>query len=308
MKNRIFDVLVIAGIFISTSASAAEDFRIKQVEQGLLPIAATHPGRPASIADRMLAYGVPGLSIAVVDRGKIAWAKGYGVADSASGRLVTTLSLFQAASISKPISALGVLVLAKEGRLRLDESINEALKNWKIPQNEFTGRQPVTVRMLLNHTAGLEHADSDSYVPFSDGDTLPSMLQILKGEAPSRSGPVRVVSLPGSAFAYSGAGYEVLQQLVVDVSGRPFEQYMQDEVLAPIGMTNSTFAQPLPQSLRALAATGYYAGGAPLPGRFRVSPELTVAGLWTTPTDIATYIIDVQSPTGDSLINLSTPN
>src|SRR6202043_1756151 len=110
----------------------------------------------------------------------------------------------------------------------------------------------------------------------------------------ARSGAVTVVSFPGRSFAYSGAGYEVLQQLIADVSGRPFEQYMQANVLGPIGMTKSTFAQPLSSRLQVSAATGYYSGGAPLPGRFRVSPELTVAGLWTTPTDIARYIVNVQ--------------
>jgi CubicO group peptidase (beta-lactamase class C family) len=294
MKNRSYLVTIFVGLLLSTRARAAEDLRIEEVEHGLLPIAATEPGIPANIENRMRAYGVPGLSIAVINGSKIAWAKGYGVADSASGRVVTTHTIFQAASISKPISALGAMVLVKQGRLHLDERVNEALRSWKIPENDFTRRQAVTLRMLLNHTGGLEHADSDSYVAFSVGDKLPSMLQILKGEPPARSGGVGVVAFPGTAFAYSGAGYEVLQQLITDVSGRPFEQYMQAEVLAPIGMTSSVFAQPLPEPLRAVAATGYFAGGEPLPGRFRVSPELSVAGLWTTPTDIARYVINVQ--------------
>jgi CubicO group peptidase (beta-lactamase class C family) len=293
-RSGLIPVAVYLGVVLSASARPADDPRIRQVEQGLLPIAASELGVPAKIEDRMRAYGVPGLSIAVIDGGKIVWAKGYGVADSAFGRRVTTKTMFQAASISKPISAVGALVLVQQGRLRLDEPANDALRSWKIPDNNFTRRQAVTIRMLLNHTAGLEHADSESYAPFSVGDSLPTMLEIFEGQPPARRGGITVVSLPGSAFAYSAAGYEVLQQVVTEAAGQPFGRFMQAEVLGPLGMASSTFAQPLPGRLRAVAATGYYAGGEPLPGRFRISPELTVAGLWTTPTDIAQYVINVQ--------------
>jgi CubicO group peptidase (beta-lactamase class C family) len=196
---------------------------------------------------------------------------------------------------------MGVLVLVQQGHLRLDEDVNEALTSWKIPDNEFTRRQAVTVRMLLNHTAGLDHSGSNAYAPLSMGDPFPSMVEILAGKPPAAAGPVNVISLPGSTFAYSAAGYEVLQQLVLDVSGEPFEQYMQTAVLEPIGMTDSTFSQDLSRAQLSQTATGYYAGGKPLPGRFRVGPALSVAGLWTTPTDIAKYIIDVQrSNTGQA--------
>lgn len=241
----------------------------------------------------MRAYGVPGVSIAVIDHGRIVWAKGYGVADSTTGRPVTPATLFQAASISKPISALGALLLVQRGLTSLDENVNEELESWRVPENDLTRAQAVTMRMLLNHTAGLAHgrAAVDS---FAAGDRLPTLLQSLRGEPPARSGSVRVVSLPGKAFEYSGAGYEVLQQLITDVSGKPFAEYMQSEVLEPIGMTSSTFAQPLPGSLDTATATGHYAGGEALAGRFRLGPELAVAGLWTTPTDIARYVISVQ--------------
>lgn len=256
----------------------------------------------------MRAYAVPGLSVAVIDAGKIAWAKGYGMADTASGRKVTVRTIFQAASISKPISALAVLGLVQQGRIHLDEVANDALRAWKIPDNDLTRRQAVTVRMLLNHTAGLEHTGPTHYVPLSMGDPFPSMVQILAGTPPASGGPVTVVSLPGSTFAYSPAGYEVLQQVVLDLSGRPFEQYMQSAVFEPLGMTDSTFSQQLAGPLLSRTATGYYAGGEPLPGRFRVSPGLTAAGLWTTPTDIARYIINVQrSNTGHSAGLLSPP-
>ena len=248
----------------------------------------------AHIRARMRAYGVPGLSVAVVEHGRIAWARGYGIADAVSRRPVLSDTLFQAASISKPVSALGVLLLVQRGQLRLDENVNDALRDWKVPDTQLTGTRPVTVRMLLNHTAGLEHADEAAYVPFAPGDALPTLLQILTGMPPARAGAVRVASPAGDAFHYSAAGYEVLQQLVTDVSGHSFEDYMQSRVLQPLGMRHSTFLQPLPAATAAMAATGHYAGGEALPGRFRVSPELAVAGLWTTASDVARYLIAVQ--------------
>jgi len=295
MIERLLDVIALTSLLAATVAVGAElDPRIGRVENGLLPIAAKTVGVPDTITDRMRAYGVPGLSVAVIDGGKIAWARGYGISDMSSGRPVTTVTLFQAASISKPISAVGVLALVQRRRLDLDENVNRELRSWKLADNEFTRRAPVTIRMLLNHTAGVEHSDANNYVAFSMADRLPSLLEILRGEPPARAGAVRVMSVPGSTFAYSGAGYEVLQQLVTDVSGTSFEDYMQREVLQPIGMAHSTFSQPLPVSLLPAAASGHYAGGQGLPGRFRVSPELSVAGLWSTPTDIARYVINVQ--------------
>ncbi len=255
-------------------------------------MAAFEVGRPASIEDRMRAYGVPGLSIAVIDQGRLAWAKGYGVADTATGRLVTTSTRFQAASISKPISAVGALLLVQKGSMRLDGDINDKLLTWRIPADSRS-TSGVTLRMLLTHTSGLAHA-GEGGAAFSPGDELPTSLETLTGKPPARGGPVVITAPPGERFEYSAAGYEVLQQLVMDVSGQPFDEYMRRKVFVPLKMTSSTFAQPLPPDLSAAASTGYYAGGDPIPGRFRVSPELTVAGLWTTPTDLARYIISVQ--------------
>ena len=265
MKKPVHLAHCFVWMLLSANARAADDPHIRQVEQGLLPVAAIHPGVTTGIEDRMRAYGVPGLSIAVIDGGRIMWAKGYGVADTVSRRPVTPETLFQAASISKPVSALGALLLVQQGRIQLDASANHALRSWKIPDNAIARGDAVTVRMLLNHTDGLEHGTG-----------------------------VSLVSVPGKTFAYSAAGYEVLQQLVTDVSSLTFEQYMQSAVFAPLGMKNSTFEQPLPESLRSRAATGHYAGGERLPGNYRLGPKLAVAGLWTTPTDVARYIISVQ--------------
>jgi CubicO group peptidase (beta-lactamase class C family) len=260
-------------LLVSTTVLAASqvDPNIERVEAGLLPIAAEKIGVHANIRDRMRAYGVPGVNIAVIDHGEIAWAKGYGVADRTTGRPVTPQTLFQAASISKPVSALGALLLVQRGRVNLDDDVNSALKHWRVPESDLTRGHPVTLRTLLNHTAGLAQID-----------------------------PIRVVSAPGKTFEYSAAGYTLLQRLVTDVSGRPFEQYMQSEVLEPIGMSSSAFAQTLSPKSLAIAATGHYAGGRPAPRSLHLGPELAVAGLWTTPSDIARYALSVQRSYGST--------
>lgn len=269
-RFRICFALAVAGSLChsATGDTPAIEARVKLVENGLLPIAAEQPGVTASIAGRMRAYGVPGISIAVVDDGKIVWAKGYGVADISSRRPVTTATLFQAASISKPISAMGALVLVQKEVVDLDADANAALESWAIPVNDMTRASPVTLRTLLNHTSGADH---------------------------SASGQIEIVSPPGRSFSYSAAGYEIMQRLVMDVSGRSFEEFMQAEVLGPLGMTSSTFAQPPPEPLLSNAATGHYAGGEAIPGRFRPMSVLTAAGLWSTPSDIAKYLLNVQS-------------
>lgn len=267
-------------------AVALTDRKIARVEAGLLPIAAVRVGVTANIQDRLHAYGVPGLSVAVIEGGRIAWAKGYGVADTKTGRKVTPTTLFQAASLSKPITAMGVLSLVREKRLTLEEDVNENLTNWKLP----TGVH-ITPRMLLNHSSGL---NVPGFTGYPVGAPLPNLIDILTGRPPANNPALKFEQTPGETASYSGGGYEVLQQLIVDVSGQSFESYMRSAVLAPLGMKHSAFEQPLSTGRRSTAAMGHYAGGQQILGGFRVMPELAAAGLWSTPSDIARYVLNVQ--------------
>lgn len=279
--------------FAPATFAGQPDPMIERVENGLLPIAAFALGKVATIDERMRDYGVPGISIAVIDKGRLAWAKAYGVIDAVSGRRVTPATRFQGASISKPVSAMGALLLVQKGLLSVDGDVNDKLLSWRIPASSVA-RSAITLRMLMNHSSGLAHSNSEGGTPFAVGDKLPTIVETLMGAPPARGGPVLIATPPGERFEYSAAGYEALQQLVEEVSGKPFEEYMRRELFVPLKMASSTFQQPLPKNLVAVAATGHYAGGRPLPGRFRVSPELTVAGLWTTPSDLARYIVSVQ--------------
>jgi CubicO group peptidase (beta-lactamase class C family) len=236
---------------------------------------------------------IPGLSLAIIDGGKIVKAKGYGVTEKGGETPVTVSTLFQAGSISKPVSALGALRLAERGELDLDEDVNAKLSTWKVPENEFTREKKVTLRGLLSHTAGMTVHGFPGYA--ADGP-VPTLVQVLDGEKPANTGAIRVDILPGSRWRYSGGGYTVMQQMVIDVTGEPFPRYMRDAVLEPLGMEESTFEQPLPAERAKLTATGHGHQRArpPVEGKWHIYPEMAAAGLWTTPSDLARFAIGVQ--------------
>jgi CubicO group peptidase (beta-lactamase class C family) len=266
---------------------------IGHIENGLLPAAAItgHPPQTMRLVDRMKHYNVPGLSIAFFEHGQIVWTRTYGVADLASGAPVTSETLFQAASISKPVTAVASLRLVQQGKLSLDENVNDKLRTWKVPDNQFTTVEKVTLRRILSHSAGLTVHGLRGYPP---GDPLPTLAQILNGEKPATNEPIRVYTVPGTIWDYSGGGYMILQQLLDDVTGKPFPELLNELVLRPAGMVHSTFEEPLPAALSSSHATGYYSDGVPLKGGAYVFPQLAAGGLWTTPSDLATFAIEIQ--------------
>ena len=286
-----------AGREASRRAPASSDDvaeKIRSFEAGLIPplVFKAEPSGAKTLKDRMAELKVPGVSVAVIDKGRIAWAKGYGFRESGHPDPVTPETLFQAASISKPVCAVGVMALAEAGKFFLDEDANEKLRSWHVPGNNFTEEARVTVRRLLSHTAGLT---VHGFRGYAAGEPRPTLIQILNGEKPANSAPIRVDVLPGNVHRYSGGGYTVLQQFVQDVTGREFAAAMRDLVLAKIGMKESTYEQPLPESRRKLAATGHGSDGKPIPGRWHTYPEMAAAGLWTTPSDLARFAIELQN-------------
>lgn len=231
------------------------------------------------LADRMARLHVPGVSVAVIHEGKLDWASGFGTA--------TADTLFQAGSISKPVTAMAVMRLVEAGKLDLDADVNRYLKSWKIPDSSLTGETKVTLRGLLSHTAGI---NINGFGGYPANAPVPSLLRILNGEKPAITGPIHVEAAPGSAWSYSGGGYVIVQQLLEDVTGRPFPELVRELVLSPIGMQHSTFQQPVPER----AATPYLGDGEPLRGGPRVYPEMAAAGLWTTASDLALFAMEVQ--------------
>lgn len=274
--------------------------RIRRVETGLLPpvVIRGHGDVQMTIEDRMKYYKTPGVSIAVINDGKIAWARGYGVLEVEGKIPVTPETMFQAGSISKPVSAMAALRLVQEGKLALDENVNQRLVSWKVPDNEFTRDKKVTLRGLLTHSAGLNVSGFDGY---ASGEKLPTLLQVLDGEKPANSAPIRVGYTPGSQERYSGGGFSIMHQLMIDVTGKSFAELMKESVLARIGMEQSTFEVPLPSYWRANAARGHLQNGQLLPGQWHAYPEMAAAALWSTPSDLARLVIELQrSLTGRS--------
>ena len=271
---------------------ASVEEQIARVETGLMPpvLIDGEAPRTVSLLARMAELHIPAVGIAVVHEGRIAWARGFGVV-TLGGPPATSHTLFQAASISKPITALAVLHLVQTGKLALDTDVNEYLKSWKLPSNQFTEQHPVTLRELLTHTAGVT---VHGFPGYAKDEPLPTLVQVLNGVAPSNSPPIRVDTLPGSTWRYSGGGYVIVQQLLSDVTGQQFYKSMEDIVLTPIGMRESTFEQPLPAERMKDVATPYRESGRPVKGGPHVYPERAPAGLWTTPSDLARYIIEVQ--------------
>lgn len=283
--------LLAHGALAAQAPPGSPEQRIQRIQAHILnPVIAEGETAGPTLAERMAALRVPGVSIAVIRNGQIEWARGFGVT-TAGGAAVTPETLFQAASISKPVSALGVLRLAEAGKVDLDADVNGYLKAWKVPENEFTASTKVSLRALLSHTAGMTVHGFPGYAP---GGAAATVVQVLNGAPPANTARIVVDTTPGTLFRYSGGGYVVAQQLVEDVSGQPFAQLMRESVLAPVGMTRSTFEQPLPaQRLREIAAP-HRANGQPLPEGPHTYPEMAPAGLWTTPSDLARFAIEIQ--------------
>ena len=244
------------------------------------------------VAGLMEKHKIPGVSIAVVQDGRIAWARGWGLKMAGGKDPVDADTLFQAASISKPVAAIGALSLVDENRIALDEDVNTKLRAWKIPESEFTAAKKITLRMLLSHTGGLSVHGFRGYAP---GEEVPTLIQVLDGAKPANSPAVRVSAPPGAKFTYSGGGYCILQQLMMDSTGKAFPDVMRERVLAPLGMKHSTYEQPLPESRRAAAAQAHQADGTRhQKGEWFLHPEMAAAGLWTTPSDLARFAIAIQ--------------
>jgi CubicO group peptidase (beta-lactamase class C family) len=278
---------------VNLVTTSADLKHIHRIESGLLPgiLINGQTVHGMKLIDRMKHYNVPGVSIAFFARNNILWTRAYGYADVSKMKAVTSETLFQAASISKPISALAVLRLVQEGKLKLDEDVNVKLRDWRLPDNEFTSEQKVTLRRILSHSAGLT---VDGFPGYLAGEPLPEITQILDGQKPANTKPVTVDTVPGTIWRYSGGGYTVVQLLLTEVTGKSFPDILDQEVLRPLGMSHSTFVQPLPKSLRRGAATGYESDAKPIAGDSHTYPEMAAAGLWTTPSDLARAAIEVQ--------------
>jgi CubicO group peptidase (beta-lactamase class C family) len=236
---------------------------------------------------------VPGVSIAVVKDFQVHWAKSYGVADVVTGKAVEATTRFQAASISKPVTAMAAMRLAQDGKLDLDADVNELLRSWKVPRSEASGSAPVTPRSLFSHTSGAD--DGFGFPGYDPSAPRPSVVQILDGQPPSNVGQVLFARPPFQGYKYSGGGITIMQLALTELTHRSFAELVADAVLEPLQMVNSSFAQPPPPELAGQLARAHDGQGKAMATAWHVYPEQAAAGLWTTPTDLARFIIEVQT-------------
>lgn len=245
-----------------------------------------------TIQEVMQKYNVPGISVTVIKDFKIHWSKAYGIADVATNESAKSDTLFQAASISKPVTAMAVLKAAQDGRVLLDGDVNKMLNSWKVPSSEFTKSTPVTPRSLLSHTSGAD--DGLGFPGYEPSQLKPTLLQIIAGEKPSNTKPVLFARVPFTSYKYSGGGLTIMQLAMMDSFRKPFAEIMQKSVLTPLGMQNSTYEQPAPLALEPKTARAHNSQGKARDTKWHIYPEQAAAGLWTTSHDLALFTIEIQ--------------
>lgn len=241
-----------------------------------------------SLDERMAHYKVPGVAVAVLSGGQVVYADGFGVLQAGGSDAVDADTVFSVGSVSKVATAMAVLRLAADGVLDLDRDVSDYLTSWSLPANDDAAGAPVTLRMVLSHTAGFNiHGFGD----FAPGEPLPTAIQTLAGTAPAPNEPLRLLFRPGSGYKYSGGGYTLAQVILADVSGQTFEDMARDVVFAPLGMARSTFANPLPEDHGNIARAHDRDGQAvALPRGYEAMPEMAASGLWTSANDLGTMV------------------
>ena len=292
MKTTLAIIALAAGGAIAI-ALHAQQTQTPATPPPATPALPTGPIDPAVVEALLKKFNVPGVSIAVVTNFEIEWARGYGIADAGTGDKVTPTTMFQAASISKPVAAMASLRAVQEGRFTLDQDINTILKSWKLPDDGLTKDRPVTPRALLSHTSGT--GDAFGFPGYAPNAPLPTLPQILDGEPPSNRRPVRLERAPFTGFEYSGGGVMIQQLALADAVGKPFHQIAREWVLDPLEMKDSTYEQPLPAARMAQSARAHNNTGVRQTDPWHVYPEQAAAGLWTTPSDLMKFAIEVQT-------------
>lgn len=278
---------------------AADDARIRQqqVERNLLPrvvfVGETPPA--ADVGTRMARHKTPAFSVAVIRNGELDWSAAWGQLrtddERADGERAGCGSLFQAGSLAKPATVLAALRMQQQGLVDFDADIATYLSSWHLPAGRQTGANPVTLRNLFAHTAGITPGGYDGY---AQGQPMPTDRQTVMAEAPANARKVEVLEAPGTSLRYSGGGYTVAEIALQDRLQQPFERIMRTWLIVPVGMKQADFTQPPPASSQGRTAHGHLADGSAVPGGWHNHPEQAAAGLWATAGDMAALLIELR--------------
>jgi len=267
--------------------------KIQQVENGLRPKYFVKGDKLKSITEVMKEMNIPGISVAIINNFEVVWSKGYGIADTETKQPVDENTIFQAASISKPVTAMAVMKMVQDCKLDLDKNINTYLTSWQLPENELTAKKAVTLKNLLSHNAGVTVHGFPGYKPDAP---FPSLVQVLNGETPANTGKIFVDMEPETQWRYSGGGTTIVQQAMIDQENKSFQEIMQERVLNPVGMSNSFYSNSIlnEKQLKDASAGHYSVDGTQVVGKRHIYPEMAAAGLWTTAKDLAKFAVEIQ--------------
>lgn len=258
---------------------------LASLREGMRPIAPlAGEDRRYRLEDRLAHFECPALSLALIQNGVLAEVAAWGHAESAAGRAADEKTLFQAASMSKPVAAILALQLVSEGRVGLDDDINRHLSSWQAP---LPAGRPVTLRNLLCHRSG---ATTVRFLSLAPDAPRPTTIDVLEGRPPAVNAPLAFAGAADLEERYSNTGYTLIQLLIEDLTGSPMDVVAKSRVFDRLGLSRSTFAQPLDLDSRANAAVGYERGK-PMDGVWRYQPQLAAAGLWTTPAEYARLLL-----------------
>lgn len=243
-----------------------------------------------TLIERMKECHTSAVSIAIIENYEIRETYVHGVKRKSAKEQVTEETLFQAGSISKPIFAVAAMRLAERGVLDIDTDISEYLVKYEVPTYD-NQKYKITLRQLLSHHAGI---NLHGFAGYQQGQKIPTIEQILTGAFPSNNLRLKAINTPETRFQYSGGGYVLAQKIVTDVCKCSFCDLMDELVCSPLLMNHSTYSQPLPKNRINEIAYGYNLHNLQLPGGYNIMPELAAAGLWTTPSDLARFGIEIM--------------
>jgi CubicO group peptidase (beta-lactamase class C family) len=277
-------LLLLTGKADAASLAPADVHALQMLERQVMPLPGPQVAKTsATLAERMAEAKVPAVSIAFIEDGRIKWSRAYGTRTAGLTADVDAQTRFQAASLSKALTAAAALRLVDAGLFKLDGDVRPGLTEWRVAE-------AISLRQLLSHTAGLSVG---GYPGYRIGDPVATLVESLSGKPPSNTAAVRQFAPPGKQMAYSGGGYSVAQLFMSKAAGQPFDKLMSRSVLRPAAMSRSSFEQPLSMSGKNRAA-GHDEEGRPINGGHHLYPELAAAGLWTTPSDYARFLIALQ--------------
>ena len=258
-----------------------------------------------NIEERMKHYNVQGLSIVLLESGKISATENYGLLEVDSNRKANEDSIFSACSISKFLTGILAMKLVEDGILDLEDDVNESLVSWKVPENDFTKNKKVTLRNLLSHQSGIRDPEG-SFTELNSKIGIPAMVELLEGLTPYCQTPIYVKCEPESEFHYSDAGSCIIQLLIEDVTEKPFHQVMNEQIFEPLGMANSQFSTTVFEEDRQNFSCGHNKKGELVDGKYPIYPYPAASGLWTSSLNLAELVLELMNAIkGESKVGIS---